>query len=176
MVVISTYWLPDITDWWHQQEERHVQYANLANVAHDTFSIILHAGRVEASFSLGQDVIGWRKSQMTGKTLRKNVVVKQYAQADNRVVAGNDSALDMTDRENDFELNTEAEEIQLHRLAKVHDFVEMYQGSQNLYGAQKESHTQIKQMTAIEFISHTEEIVQAALSNFQHNGLAALKL
>jgi hypothetical protein len=56
--ISSTFWIPDITDWWQQQEETHSKYADLFNVAHDIFSIIPHGVRVEASFSLGRHVIG----------------------------------------------------------------------------------------------------------------------
>jgi hypothetical protein len=75
----STFWIPDITDWWRQQEETHSKYADLSNVARDIFSIIPHGVRVEASFSLGRDVIDWRQSKTTGETLRKKVVVRQFA-------------------------------------------------------------------------------------------------
>jgi len=54
----STFWLPDITDWWRQQEETHWQNADLSNVARDIFSIIPHGVWVEASSSLGHDVLG----------------------------------------------------------------------------------------------------------------------
>jgi len=53
MQISSTFWMPDITDWWRQQEETHSKYANLSNVVRDRFSIIPHGVRVEASFSLG---------------------------------------------------------------------------------------------------------------------------
>jgi hypothetical protein len=49
----STFWIPDITDWWRQQEETHLKYTDLSNVARDIFSIIPHGVRVEASFFLG---------------------------------------------------------------------------------------------------------------------------
>jgi len=75
----STFWLPDINDWWRQQEEMHSKYADLSNVARNIFSIIPHGVGVEASFSLGRDVIGWRQSKTTGETLCKNVVVRQSA-------------------------------------------------------------------------------------------------
>ena len=64
----------------------------------------------------------------------------------------------------------------LHRMAKVHDFVEMWQGSQNLRATQKESRPRNKQMTAVGYISDTEEIVNASWSLFQHDGAAAFKL
>jgi hypothetical protein len=58
MEISSTFWIPDITDWWRQLEETHPKYANLSNVARNIFSIIPHGVVVEASFSLGRDVIG----------------------------------------------------------------------------------------------------------------------
>jgi hypothetical protein len=58
MEISITFWIPDITDWWRQQAEMHSKYADLSNVAHDIFSIIPHGVGVEASFSLGRDVIG----------------------------------------------------------------------------------------------------------------------
>jgi len=63
MEISSTFWLPDITDWWLQQEEMHSKYANLSNVVWDIFSNIPHGVGVEASFSLGRDVISWRESK-----------------------------------------------------------------------------------------------------------------
>ena len=78
--------------------------------------------------------------------------------------------------ENDLEMKKVAEERKLHRTAKVHNFLEMWQGSQNLRATQKESRAQNKQMTAIEYILDTEEIVKASWSLFQHDGGAAFKL
>jgi len=79
MKISSTVRLPDITDWWRQQEETHSKYADLSNVARDIFSIIPHDVGVEASFSPGQDVIMCSQSETTGETLRGKVVVKQFA-------------------------------------------------------------------------------------------------
>jgi len=61
-------------------------------------------------------------------------------------------------------------------MAMVHDFLEMWQGSQNLRGTQKESRAQNQQMTAVWFISDTEEIVKASWSLLQQDGPAAFKL
>jgi hypothetical protein len=61
-------------------------------------------------------------------------------------------------------------------MAKVHDFLEMWQGSQTLHATKKESRAQNKQMTAVGYISDTEEIVKASWSLFQHDGAAAFKL
>jgi len=55
-------------------------------------------------------------------------------------------------------------------------FVVMWQGSQILRATQKESWAHYKQMTAIGYISDTEEIVNASWTLFQHDGPAALKL
>jgi len=52
----------------------------------------------------------------------------------------------------------------------------MWQGSQNLRATQKESRTQTKQMTAVGYVSDTEEIVKAPCSLIQHDGAAAFKL
>jgi len=54
----STFWAPDITDWWRQQKETHSKYTDLSNVARDMFSITPHGVGVEASLSLSQDDIG----------------------------------------------------------------------------------------------------------------------
>jgi len=53
MEICGTFWLPDITDWWCQQEEMHSKYADLSNVVHNIFSLIPDGVRVEASFSFG---------------------------------------------------------------------------------------------------------------------------
>jgi len=172
----STFWLPDITDWWRQQEATHSKFTNLSNVAHDIFSIIPHGVRVKASFSLARDVIGQRQSKTTGDSLGETVVVRQYAWANNRILAGNDPVLDTTEAENDIALKTEAVERKLHRMAKVHNILEMLQCSQNLRATQKESRTPNKQMSAVRYISDTEEIVNVSCTNFQHDGAAAFNL
>jgi len=128
---------------------------------------------VEASLSLGQDVIGWRQSKTTGETLREKVVVRQYACANNGILAGNDPVLDRSETDNDLELKREVEERKLHRMAKVHDFLEMWQGSQNLRTTQKESRAQNTQMTAVGYISDTEESVKASWSLSQHDRAVA---
>jgi hypothetical protein len=61
-------------------------------------------------------------------------------------------------------------------MAKVHNFLEMWQGSQNTHATQKESRTQNKQMTAVGYISDIEEIIQASLSLYPHDRAAAFEL
>jgi hypothetical protein len=50
----------------------------------------------------------------------------------------------------------------LHRKANVHDFLEMWQGSQNLRDTKKESRGQNKQKAAVGYITYTEVIVKAS--------------
>jgi len=59
---------------------------------------------VEASFSLGRDVIGWQQSKSAGETVRQNVVVRQLAQANNGILVGNNLVSDATNAENDSEI------------------------------------------------------------------------
>ena len=89
---------------------------------------------------------------------------------------GNNAISDTMNPENNSEMKKEAEERNLHRVAKVHHCLEMCQGSQNLHASQKESRAQNKQMTVIGYISDMEEIFKASWSLFQHDAAAAFKL
>jgi len=151
-------------------------YTDLSNVVRDIFSIIPHHVRVEASSSLGRDVIGRRQSKTTAQTLQEHVVVRHLAQANNGLLAGDDPALDTANTDNHLEMKREAEESKLHRMAKVHDILEMWQGSQNLCATQKEFRTENRQMRGIENISDMEEIVKASRSLFQHHDAAVFRL
>jgi hypothetical protein len=73
-------------------------------------------------------------------------------------------------------MKTEGEQWNLHRIAKVHNFLEMWQGSHNLRATQKGSRLQNKPMTAVGYILATDKIITASLSLFQLDGVAALKL
>jgi hypothetical protein len=99
-----------------------------------------------------------------------------FARPNNGILAGTDPELDTPQTEIDSEMKKEAEERKLHRIAQVHDILEMWQGSQNLCATHKESRAKNKQMSAIGYISGTEEIFEASWSLFQHDGVAALKL
>jgi len=117
MEISSTFWIPDTTDWWRQQEETHSKYADLSNVARNIFSIIPRGVGVEASWSLGRNVIGCRQSNTTGETIRGKVVVRQFVQANNWIWEGADPELDTANTENKSEMKTEAEERKSHRMA-----------------------------------------------------------
>ena len=176
MEICSTFWLPDITDWWRQQEEMHWKYADRSNVAREIFSFMPHGVGVEASVSLGRDVIGGKQSKATSETLRETVVVRQFAPVNSGLLAGDHPVLDPDSTDNDMEMRREAEQKKWHRMAKVHDCMEMWQGSQTLRATQKESRSQNKLMTAVGYISDTDEIIKASWSNFHHDGGAAFKL
>jgi hypothetical protein len=91
-------------------------------------------------------------------------------------LASTDPELDTTNSDNNSEMKKYVQEMTLHRLAKVHDFFEMWQGSQNLRATQKESRAHNKQITTTGYILDTNELVQASWSLFQHDGVAAFKL
>jgi hypothetical protein len=123
-------------------------------------SIKPHGVGAKASFSLGRYVIGWRQSEPTGETLHEKVVLKKFALVNHRILAGTDIELDTTNTENNSEIKKEAEESKLHRMAKVHDFLEKWQGSQNLSATKKESRAQNKQMTYVRYLLDMDVIVK----------------
>jgi hypothetical protein len=75
-------------------------------------------------------------------------------------LAGDCAVLDTTETGIGLEFKQEAEEIKLHRMAKVHDFLEKWQGRQNLSATQKESCAPNNLMPAVRYISDTEEIIK----------------
>jgi len=85
--ITSTFWLPDITDWWRHQEQTHSNFTYLTYVVHDIFPIIPHGVGVEASCSFGQDVICWRQSKTTGNALPEDVGVRQFSRANIGILA-----------------------------------------------------------------------------------------
>ena len=176
MEISSAVWILDSTDWWHQHQETHSTYTDVSNVVCNIFSMIPHWVGVEASFSFGCDMIGCRQSITTGETLHGYVFIRQFPPANHVILSGDDRPLYMTKTDNDFEWMRDVEERHLHRMAKVHDFREMWQGSQNLHSTQKKSRAHNEQMTAIGYISDTEEIVKASCSTFQRDGVAGLTL
>jgi hypothetical protein len=131
---------------------------------------------VEGCFSLGRDVIGWKQSKTTRQTVREKIIVRQFALANNAILTGTDPELDNVNTEHNSETMQQAEERKLHRIDKVHDLVEIWHGSNCLCIPQMESRAKNKQMTAVGYISDTEEIGKVSWSVFQHDGAAAFKL
>ena len=171
-----TFSIPDLTNWWCKQEETHSQYADLSNVVRDINCIITHGVNVKASFSLGRDVIGGRQSKSPGEALCKTFIVTQFSRANTEILACTHPELENTNTENDSEIRNHVQESKLHRMAKVYNILEMWQGSQKLRATQKTSRTQNKQMTDVGYILDTEEIIKAFWSLFQHDGMPAFKL
>ena len=91
-------------------------------------------------------------------------------------MAGDDPAFNIANTESDFEIKREVEDRTLHRMAMVHDFSEMWQGSQDLCTTQNESRTRNMQMTPVRYISDTEKVIKASSSYSQHDGVAIFKL
>jgi len=104
------------------------------------------------------------------------VIVWQFAWANNRILVGDDPALDTMNKEKNLEKEREVEERILHWMAKVHDILEKWQSSQNLRATLNEYCARKKQMAAIGYISNIEEIIKAWWTIFQHDGAAEFKL
>jgi hypothetical protein len=84
----NTFRFPDITNWWHEQENTDSKYTNLSNVACDMFSIIPPGVEVEASIFLWWDLIGSIWTKTTVETLREEVIARQFDQANSSIKAG----------------------------------------------------------------------------------------
>jgi hypothetical protein len=106
MEIRSVFWLPAITDWWHQQEESHSNHADLSNAARNIFSIIPHCVAVEASFSPGRDNIGWTQSNTSSKFLHETVIIRQFVFAICWIAVADDPPMNIMDSGNIFELKT----------------------------------------------------------------------
>jgi len=122
MEISITFWFPDITNWWRHPAQTHSKYVDLTDTARDILFIIPHGGRVEASFSLGWDVIGWRQSKTVGETVCEKVVVRKFARGNNVIFSGADPQMATPETEHVLEIKKEAEENKFHRMAKIHDF------------------------------------------------------
>jgi hypothetical protein len=97
-------------------------YADLSNTACDTFSIIRYTVRSECRFLPARDVIGWRQSITTAKTLREKVIVRQFSRANNGTLALDNPLLDPTSTDYFLEMKREVKQKKLHRMAKAHEF------------------------------------------------------
>ena len=104
---------------------------------------------MEASFSLRPDDVVSRHSKPAGEVFPDKIVVKQFSHTNIGILGGADPELDSKNTKINSEMNKAAEKRKLHRIAKVQDLLEMWQGSQNLRATQKESCTQHKQITMV---------------------------
>jgi hypothetical protein len=119
MEVSSSFWILDITDWCHQDEETHGMYNNLSNVVHEIFLIIPYGVGVQARFSLGQDDIGRRESTPTAETVLEKAHQSPFDRVQIGMLAASDLTFVTTNPENDSEMKPQVEERILHRMAKV---------------------------------------------------------
>ena len=117
----ATFWRPHVTAYWRVQEDSSTEYAPLARMAGDVFSVIPHGVGVEASFSLGQDVAGWRQCRTSGDTLQKKVVVRQFAFSNPGLLAGADARLENDDAVGQNE--QKKEDKKLLQLAGISDLI-----------------------------------------------------
>jgi hypothetical protein len=93
----------------------------------DIFSNIQQGVGVVASLSLRRDVMGWRQSTASGETLCKRVVVRQFAAANTGILAAGNPALDTRNTKNDLQMKKQAEDTTLRRMAKVYDYLKIWQ-------------------------------------------------
>jgi hypothetical protein len=114
MEISSTFWVPDITNCWCQQEDMYSKSTNISDAAHKIFSILPHGVRVEASFLIARDVICWRQSKSSGEMLGEEVVLKQFSIAYNRILVHDYTALDSIETELKLALKRDAETRKLH--------------------------------------------------------------
>jgi len=120
MEISSGFWIPDIPDWWCQQQGTHSEYTNLSNEVHNIYSIIPPGVELESSYFLECHDIDWRQSTTRSDTVREEVIVRQFAQANTGISARDDPAFDMTIQASNSEMMKLAEGRKLHRMAKGH--------------------------------------------------------
>jgi hypothetical protein len=76
--------------------------------------MIPYGAGVEASFLLGRNVISWRQSKTTGKSIKENVFLRQFARANHGILVGPDLESYTTNRGNHKEMTKEADEWKSH--------------------------------------------------------------
>ena len=100
----------------------------------------------------------------------------QFARNNPGLLASNTGQINSSIPDNDSKNKKVAAQSNLYQMAKVNDFLVIWQGSENLYTIQKTLHTQNKHMTAMGYIPDTVEIVRVSWLAFKHDGVAAFKL
>jgi hypothetical protein len=131
-------------------------------VVRNIFTVIPHGFGVQDRFFLVQDVLGWRQLKTPDETRDEKLIVRQFTRTNNGILACSVPALNNTNTENDLEMTKEAEKLTLHRMAKISDILEVWQGSENISPTQKKARPQNWRMPAMESISDAEEIINAS--------------
>ena len=172
--VTASFWYPDVGGWWYNQEKMLGEYRDLAKMARDIFSVMPHGVGVEASFSLGRDVIGWRQSKTSGITLQQKVVVRQWARSNDGLFPEEIGMLDISD--NDNEEKRQKEDRKLNQLASIKDFITFTNESR----ARKSYQRQVRQtkdtsIAGFGYISDSEEYYDVDWNEFDDNGAGAFE-
>lgn len=165
------FWKPDIAAYWLHQEKVCGEYALLSRMARDIFSVIPHGVGVESSFSLGRDLIGWRQSSTNGETLRRKVIVRQYARSNSGILPGipdKGNNIDSTDNNKQKE-----EDRKLMRLVGIRDHI-IFKRSRKDRRRAKESLT--KKNCLFGYISDRAEAEPRGWESFDDSGKHAFLL
>jgi len=158
-------------------KRNHTQSMLISPTWHEIYSLSYHTVlEWRPVFPLGEMVLAAGSRKPLARPFVTIVIVRQFAWANKGILAGHDPTLHVMNRANNTEMKRDAEERKWPWMAKIHNFLEMWQGWQNLHATQKESRAQNKRMTAVGYISDTEEIFKASWSLFSHDGAAAFQL
>ena len=169
----ASFWYPDVAGWWLKQETTMGEYRDLARMARDIFSVMPHGVGVEASFSLGRDVISWRQSRTTGVTLQQKVVVRQWARSNNGILP-EDIANQLLPSSSDDE-QRKREDQRLDRLATLRDFLLFKKESDNLRSMQKKLKGKDVSVSGLGYISDQDDGREEDWHQFAHDGNQAFE-
>jgi len=158
----ASFWYPDVAGWWLKQETTMGEYRDLAKMARDIFSVMPHGVGVEASFSLGRDIISWRQSRTKGSTLQQKVVVRQWARSNDGLLP--EEAIQSAGSDVNNEEKQKQEDQKLNQLASVRDFLVFKEQSENLRSMQKKLKGKDVTISGLGYISDVDE------DNGDHDG------
>jgi hypothetical protein len=163
------FWSASVAAWWKHQVTHVTEYAPLSQMARNIFAVMPHGVGVEASFSLGRDVIGWRQARTSGATLQQKVVVRQWARSNSGQLA--DASIDRL-TQNDAAAKAKAEQLKLRKLASLTDFLYWSKKSQQFRSAQKVLEKEGRKRGK-GYISDEEEFFPTTWDQFEDNGIGA---
>jgi len=84
-------------------------------------------------FTLPKIVSAGGRQKLHVRPFQKKVIVWQSARANNMMLVGINLELHSNNTENNSKMKNDAVQMKLHRFAKVHNYLQMKQGSQNIY-------------------------------------------
>jgi hypothetical protein len=169
--ITASFWYPDVAGWWMKQERRMGDYQDLARMARDIFSVMPHGVGVEASFSLGRDVMSWRQSRTKGETLQQKVVVRQWARSNDGFLP--DEIRTSVDGESLDDERGKKEDEKLNQLASVRDFLIFKKESDNLRKMQKKLKGKDVAVSGMGYISDEDDGKEEHGSGIDHDGKRA---